>query len=359
MIFFRIFRQWIQMLHGGKVLAILFLASPAGCLGGQVGVSNPGFLVVVNKSSSIGTGTQGLLEYILPLSDGQSPLVTRNAHGTYAGGVVAQTFLFVFGTTSQGDQALWTYTLPLSKSATPTARTGFAGTPVAALSIANGQFVVFLEETSAGGCLEGFTFSALVSDTGPTLPAPTLSCTAGNLSLSGALTGGGLQLSGDGSDVFVEASTSSQSSPEEITLSAGTLASGSLGTETHQTLSELGSLSLPFQGITESSTLLLLPDPATPAVLFYTDTGLTSGSNAFLSQNSLNISPPVNLLALDPFGTFLYAAFTSSSSTPSSTPSLASFELKSVNNGSGTSPIATTGEGLDPVGLLTFTASQG
>lgn len=98
MIFSRIFRRWSHMLHGGKVLAILVLASPAGCLGGQAGVSNPGFLVVVNKSPSIGTGTQGLLEYILPLSDGQAPLVTRNAHGTYAGGVVAQTFLFVFGT---------------------------------------------------------------------------------------------------------------------------------------------------------------------------------------------------------------------------------------------------------------------
>ncbi len=358
MIFSRIFRRWSHMLHGGKVLAILVLASPAGCLGGQAGVSNPGFLVVVNKSPSIGTGTQGLLEYILPLSDGQAPLVTRNAHGTYAGGVVAQTFLFVFGTTSQGDQALWTYTLPLSQSATPTARTGFSGTPVAALAIANGQFIVFLEQTPTGGCLEGFTFSALVSDNGSTLPAATLSCEAGTLSLSNqVLTGGGLQLSGDGSDVFVEASTSS--GVEEITLSAGTLASGSLGARTTQQLSKLTSLSLPFRGITESSTLLLLPDPSTPAVLFYADTGLTSGSNAFLSQNSLNISEPVNLLALDPFGTFLYTAFTSSSSTPSSTPYLGAFDLKSVNNGGGVSPFATTGEGLDPVGLLTFTASQG
>ena len=357
MILSRISRRWIQVLRGGKCLAVLLLVLPGGCLGGPVATSNPGFLVVVNRTSSTGTGTQGLLEYILPLSDNQAPLVTRNAHGTYAGGVVAQTFLFVFGTTSQSDPALWTYTLPLSKSATPTARTGFSGTPVAALSIASGQFVVFLEETSTGGCLEGFTFSSLVSDTQSTLPSPALSCTAGELSLTGGLTGGSLQLSGDGSDVFVEASTSSQ--VEEITLSAGTLASGSLGAQTTQQLSKLTSLSLPFQGITESSTLLLLPDPSTPAVLFYADTGLTSGSNAFLSQNSLNISEPVNLLALDPFGTFLYTAFTSSSSTPSSTPSLASFELKSVNNGSGTAPFATTGEGLDPVGLLTFTASQG
>ena len=357
MILSRISRRWIQVLRGGKCLAVLLLVLPGGCLGGPVATSNPGFLVVVNRTSSTGTGTQGLLEYILPLSDNQAPLVTRNAHGTYAGGVVAQTFLFVFGTTSQSDPALWTYTLPLSKSATPTARTGFSGTPVAALSIASGQFVVFLEETSTGGCLEGFTFSSLVSDTQSTLPSPALSCTAGELSLTGGLTGGSLQLSGDGSDVFVEASTSSQ--VEEITLSAGTLASGSLGAQTTQQLSKLTSLSLPFQGITESSTLLLLPDPSTPAVLFYADTGLTSGSNAFLSQNSLNISEPVNLLALDPFGTFLYTAFTPSSSTPSSTPGLASFELKSVNNGSGTAPFATTGEGLDPVGLLTFTASQG
>ncbi|AKS23969.1 hypothetical protein ABH19_09835 [Leptospirillum sp. Group II 'CF-1'] len=348
------------MLHGGKVLAILVLASPAGCLGGQAGVSNPGFLVVVNKSPSIGTGTQGLLEYILPLSDGQAPLVTRNAHGTYAGGVVAQTFLFVFGTTSQGDQALWTYTLPLSQSATPTARTGFSGTPVAALSIANGQFVVFLEETSAGGCLEGFTFSSLVSDTQSTLPSPTLSCTAGTLSLSGALTGGGLQLSGDGSEVFVEASTSSQ--VEEITVSPSSLSSGSIGSPIVSTLSEFSTpitLPLTLQGVTESSTLLLLPDLSTPAVLFYSDIALTAGGSvSFAANNSLNVSQPVNLLALDPFGTILYTATTPSSPSPS-TPYLGAFDLKSVNNGGGVSPFATTGEGLDPVGLLTFTASQG
>ena len=359
MILSRISRRWIQVLRGGKCLAVLLLVLPGGCLGGPVATSNPGFLVVVNRTSSTGTGTQGLLEYILPLSDNQAPLVTRNAHGTYAGGVVAQTFLFVFGTTSQSDPALWTYTLPLSKSATPTARTGFSGTPVAALSIASGQFVVFLEETSTGGCLEGFTFSSLVSDTQSTLPSPALSCTAGELSLTGGLTGGSLQLSGDGSDVFVEASTSSQ--VEEITLSAGTLASGSLGSPVVHSLSEFSTpISLPFQGITETSTLLLLPDLSTPAILFYADTALTAGGNTVPStaDNSLNVSQPVNLLALDPFGTFLYTAVTSSTPSPS-TPYLGAFELKSVNNGGDVSPLATTGDGLEPVGLLTFTASQG
>ena len=355
----RFSRRWAGILRGGKILSVLLLVLPGGCLGGSVASSNPGFMIVVNRTSTTGSGTQGLLEYILPLSDNQSPLVARTSHGSYAGGVVAQTFLFVFGD-SQGTQSLWTYTLPLSKSATPKAETGFTGTPVAALAIANDQFIVFLEKTSSGACLEGFTFSSLANDTQTNLPSPTLTCTQGTLSLSGSggLTGGSLQLSGDGSEVFIEVSTSSH--VEEITLSAGSLSAGSLGNTLSHTLSGFDTtFSPPLQGLAESSTLLLLPNLLTPAILFYTATDLTKGSGAVssLADNPLNFSLPVNLLALDPFGTILYTAVTSA---PTSTPALQSYDLNTVQNGPGTpAPLATTGKGLDPVGLLTFTASQG
>ncbi len=342
-----------------KLLFAILLVLPGGCLGGPTAPSNPGFMIVVNHSTTTGSGSQGLLEYILPLSDSQTPLVTRTAHGMYGGGVVVRTFLFVFGTTSQGTPALWTYTLPLSKSASPTGQTGFAGKPVAALSIANSQLVVFLEKTSSGGCLEGFTFSTLANDTRTTLPAPTLTCSAGSLPLSGALTGGSLQLSGDGSEVFIETSTSN--TVEEITVSAGSLASGSLGsTEVHSLAKFTTPFTGPLQGVSESTTLLLLPDLSRSAILFYTATELTKGNGNIspLADNSLNFSQAVNLLALDPFGTILYTAVTTPS--PTSTPSLQSFDLNTVQNGPGTpAPLATTGEGLDPVGLLTFTASQG
>lgn len=356
----RFSRRWAGILRGGKILSVLLLVLPGGCLGGSVASSNPGFMIVVNRTSGTGSGTQGLLEYILPLSDNQSPLVTRTSHGSYAGGVVAQTFLFVFGD-SQGAQSLWTYTLPLSKSATPKAETGFTGTPVAALAIANDQFIVFLEKTSSGACLEGFTFSSLANDVQTTLPSPAaLTCTQGTLSLSGSggLTGGSLQLSGDGSEVFIEASTSSQ--VEEITVSAGSISSGSLGNTLSHTLSGFDTtFSPPLQGLAESSTLLLLPNLSEPAILFYTATDLTKGSGAVssLADNPLNFSLPVNLLALDPFGTILYTAVTSA---PTSTPALQSYDLNTVQNGPGNpAPLATAGKGLDPVGLLTFTASQG
>ncbi|MHB1926698.1 MAG: hypothetical protein ACYCRD_05460 [Leptospirillum sp.] len=342
----------------GRILFFFLLLLPGGCFGTPPSPSNPGFMIVVNKTSTTGSGTQGLLEYTLPLSSGQGPLVTRTAHGIYAGGVIAQTFLFVFGTAS-GIPTLWRYNLPLSTAPAPTALQGFTGTPVAALSIANGQFVVFLEQnpTSGEACLQGFTFGSLVDATGPNLPSPSLDCTNATLPLDGpAIPAGGLQQSGNGSQVYVEASTSTQT--EELTVSAGGLSSGSLQVVASHTLFS-SALSGPFQGATESTTLLLLPDPTTPAVDFYAVTGLSQGGNLSpIATNGISVPDAPNLLAVDPFGTFLYAAVTSPSS--SSVPAIQSFDISTLQSGPGpTAPFAQTGSGLHPAGLLTFTASQG
>lgn len=359
----RTFRPPVRLRLGvrplsGRVLFFFFLLLPGGCFGTPASPSNPGFMIVVNQTSTTGPGSRGLLEYTLPLSSGQGPLVTRTAHGTYAGGVIAQTFLFVFGTLS-GTPTLWRYSLPLSTAPSPTELQGFAGTPVAALSIANGQFVVFLEQTTSGGaCLEGFTFGSLVDDTGPALPSPSLDCTNAPLSLGGApFTTGGLQLSGNGSQVYVEASTSSET--EVLTVSAGGLSSGSLQVAATHTLFS-SSLSGPFQGATESTTLLLLPDPYTPAVIFYAVTGLSQGGGTLspTATNAISVTLPPNLLATGPFGTFLYAAVTNPSS--SSVPAIQSFDISTLQSGPGpTAPFAQTGSGLHPAGLITFTASQG
>lgn len=341
----------------GRILVFFLFLLPGGCFGTPASPSNPGFMIVVNQTATQGSGTQGLLEYTLPLSSGQGPLVTRTAHGTYAGGVIAQTFLFVFGTTS-GIPTLWRYNLPLSTAPSPTALQGFTGTPVAALSIASGQFVVFLEQTSSGACLQGYTFGSLVDASGPDLPSPSLACTNAPLPLNGAaFTAGGLQLSGNGSQVYVEASTSSET--EVLTVSAGSLASGSLQVAATHTLFS-SSLSGPFQGTTESTTLLLLPDPSTPAVIFYAVTGLSQGNGTLspTATNGISVPAPPNLLASGPFGTFLYAAVTNPSS--SSVPAIQSFDLSTLQSGPGpTAPFAETGSGLHPAGLLTFTASQG
>lgn len=341
----------------GRILFFFLFLLPGGCFGTPASPSNPGFMIVVNQTSTTGSGTQGLLEYTLPLSSGQGPLATRTARGTYAGGVIAQTFLFVFGTAS-GIPTLWRYNLPLSTAPAPTALQGFAGTPVAALSIANGQFVVFLEQTTTGGgCLQGFTFGSLVDATGPDLPSPSLDCTNASLPLNGAaFTAGGLQLSGNGSQVYIEASTSSET--EELTVSAGKLSSGSLQVVATHTLFA-SSLSGPFQGATESTTLLLLPDPSTPAVRFYAVTGLSQGGTLSpTATNGISVPDPPNLLATGPFGTFLYAAVTNPSSY--SVPAIQSFDISTLQSGPGpTNPFAQTGSGLHPAGLITFTASQG
>lgn len=341
----------------GRILFFFLFLLPGGCFGTPASPSNPGFMIVVNQSSATGSGSQGLLEYTLPLSSGQGPLVTRTAHGTYAGGVIAQTFLFVFGTAS-AIPTLWRYNLPLSTAPSPTALQGFTGTPVAALSIANGQFVVFLEQTTSGGaCLQGFTFGSLVDATGPDLPSPSLDCSNTPLPLNGAaFTAGGLQLSGNGSQVYVEASTSSET--EVLTVSAGALSSGSLQVVATHTLFS-SSLSGPFQGTTESTTLLLLPDPSTPAVIFYAVTGLSQGEGTLspTATNGISVPVPPNLLATGPFGTFLYAAVTHP---PSSVPAIQSFDISTLQSGPGpTAPFAETGSGLHPAGLITFTASQG
>ena len=342
----------------GRILFFFLLLLPGGCFGTPPSPSNPGFMIVVNKTSTTGSGTQGLLEYTLPLSSGQGPLVTRTAHGTYAGGVIAQTFLFVFGTASaSGFPTLWRYNLPLSTAPAPTALLGFAGTPVAALSIANGQFVVFLEQTTAGGaCLQGFTFGSLVDATGPNLPSPSLHCTNTTLLDGAAITAGSLELSGNGSQVYVEASTSTQT--EEVTVSAGGLSSGSLQVVATHTLFP-ATFSGPFQGATESTTLLLLPAPSTPAVVFYPVTGLSQNNSLSpIATNAISVPTPPNLLAIGPFGTFLYTGVTEPSS--ASAFSIWSFNLSTLQSGPGpTAPFAQTGSGLHPAGLLTFTASQG
>lgn len=339
------------------ILAILLALSSGGCFASAPTPSVPAFLIVVNTSA-----TAGLVEYSLPLTTGESPLYSLSSAGTYQGGVTAQNDLFVFGMGSGSTPTLWRYTLPLSKSPAPEAFQGFSGTPVAALSIAGGQFVLFLERTSSGACLEGYTAGSLISASPASLPTPTLTCHTGMLKGSGTFRGGTMQLSADGSTLFVETTYNTASSgthTTERTFATGTLINGSLPfPSATYTLSQALSL-LPVEGGVESNNvLLLLPDPSTPAIDFYQVTTVRRGTGTLspLTTNTVSITPTPSLLALDPFGSFVYMAAPDQTG---GTPSLWGFSLTSVQNGNNVAPFALTGAGLNPVALLPVLGTQG
>ncbi|MHB8421508.1 MAG: hypothetical protein ACYC9S_02800 [Leptospirales bacterium] len=320
--------------------------------------SVPAFLIVVNQSNTV-----GLVEYSLPLAMGENPLYTLPPAGTYQGGVPVQNDLFVFGLDPSNTPTLWRYTLPLSQSPSPAAFQVSSGQPVAALSIAGGQFVLFLEKTSSGGaCLEGYTAGSLIDASPPTLPAPTLTCQAGLLSGSGTFLGGTIQVSADGSSLFVEttyASTSGTKQTTEQSYPAGPVVNGSLPapSATYQLSPVL--FTLPIEGAVESNNvLLLLPDPSVPAVDFYPITSARNGSGTLqpLTSNTVSITQSPTLLAIDPFGSLLYMA---APNPGGGATSLWAFSLTALQNGSNVSPISQSGAGLHPVALLPVVGTQG
>lgn len=337
--------------------ALLLGLGAGGCFTSAPTPSVPAFLIVVNRS-----GTTGLIEYSLPLATGEQPLYSLPPAGTYEGGVPVQNDLFVFGTDANSTWTLWRYTLPLSKSPSPSSFTGFAGTPVAALSLANGQYVLFLEKTGSQACLEGFAAGSLISATSSSLPSPTLTCNSSNFSsISGTFQGGTMQLSADGSSLFVETTylsgTSSQTT--EQTFSAASIVNGVLPKANATYTLSATLATFPVEGAVESdNVLLLLPDPSVPGIDFYTVTSVLSGSGklAPLAQNTAQITPLPSLLTLDPFGSFVYMA----TATPGGSPStIWSFSLNEIQNGSNVAPFAQIGAGLTPVSLLTVVGTQG
>ncbi len=337
-------------------LTLLLGLGVSGCFGSTTIPSVPAFLIVVNNAVT------GLVEYPLPLATGSTPLFSLAAAGTYEGGVTVQNDLFIFGKDSGNVPSLWRYTLPLSKSPSPMQLTGFQGTPVAALSLSGGQYVVFLEKTgSSQACLEGFTAGGLISTGASTLPSPVLACTSSTFSLPGSFQGGTMQLSGNGSTLVIE-TTYQNSGVNQTTMQAfstGTLMNSPFppATATHALSGTLSTF--PVEGAAESNNvLLLLPNPSAPAVDFFEMTSIQSGSNQVspLTQNSLSGIPLFPLLVLDPFGSFVYMATTQGGS---SSPTIYSFSLNAIQNSSNAAPFAQVGTGLNPVALLTVVGSQG
>ncbi|MHB1285850.1 MAG: hypothetical protein ACYCYP_04675 [Leptospirales bacterium] len=337
-------------------LTLLLGLGVSGCFGSTPIPSVPSFLIVVNNSLST-----GLVEYSLPLATGSVPLISLDAAGTYEGGVTVQNDLFIFGKDSGNAPALWRYTLPLSQSPSPMQLTGFQGTPVAALALAGGQYVVFLEKTASNqACLEGFTAGGLISTGSSALPAPSLTCSSSTFSLPGSFIGGTMQLSGNGSTLLIE--TTYLSGENQTTIQA--FPAGSImnspfppANGTHPLSGTLSTF--PVEGAAESNNvLLLLPDPSIPAVDFYKMTSIQTGTGNLspLPPNSLSNIPLFPLLALDPFGSFVYMATTKGGG---SSPTIYSFSLNSVQNSSNAVPFAQVGTGLNPVALLTVVGSQG
>lgn len=336
------------------------LVFQAGCGGSSPPVSDPEFLVVVNDNA---TGA-GLVEYALPLVSGQAPVTRLASQGTYLGGVSDGINLFAFGEGAANAPALWRYSLPLSTSPAPATLTGLGGIPVGGTSLAGGSVVVFLEKntTNQTACLEAYNLTDLLDSSGGNITSSS-PCSSNAISPPPGATSfltGAVQLSSDGSDLFVEEVYQTSGGTETVIESYAT-----------STYSRIARLSPPssypspitaLEGGAESgNVVLLLPHPSTPGVDFYLVTALISGSSNIQPINptyasSIALTTAPTLLALDIFGTYLYTAQSNGSGD-----SIAAFRLNDVQNGSNASPYAQTGAGLSltPSGLIVIVSSSG
>lgn len=344
-----------------RAILISALLFQAGCGGSSPPTTAPEFLVVVNQSA---TGT-GLAEYALPLSSGQVPVVTLPSQGTYLGGFSDQNYLFAFGKTGPSP-TVWRYALPLSTSPAPAVLTGFGGVPYGATGLASGSVVVFLEKDPSTGmaCLEGYNLSNLLdTPTGGTVTALN-SDTCTNLPITQpsnatSFVTGSVQLSSDGSDLYVETVYQTSGGPTTIiqtySPSLFTLVAAMTASTTYpSTLQTL-------EGAPESgNVVLLLPDPSSPGVDFYQVSTLTSNASNGTTispfySSSISLAATPSVLALDVTGTYLLTAQAGTGNT------IASFGLNDVQNGSNAVPLAQAGAGLSlsPVGLVVIVSSSG
>ncbi len=342
------------------ILSALVLQS--GCGAAPPLVSLPEFLIVVNDNA---TGA-GLVEYTLPLVSGQAPFTTLPSQGTYLGGFSDGITLFVFGEGAVNAPTLWRYSLPLSTSPAPATLGGLGGIPVGATPLAGGSIVVFLEKNTASNtaCLEAYNLSDLLNTGNGETLAPTNSCSSTPIALPAGASSfqtGTVQLSSDGSDLFVEEIYQTSGGTQETVVQTYSTSTYTLVATMYASTSYPSTITALEGGSESGNVVLLLPNPSTPGVDFYLVTTLinTSNDGQTISPNYASpISLPMipTLLTLDNFGTYLYTAQANGSVS-----SITSFGLNDVQNGSTAMPTAQTGSGLSltPSGLVVIVSSSG
>jgi hypothetical protein len=346
-----------------RAILLSALLFQAGCGGSSPPTTAPEFLIVVNQSA---TGT-GLAEYALPLSSGQSPVVTLPSQGTYLGGFTDGSYVFAFGEGTGSAPTVWRYGLPLSTSPTPAVLTGLGGIPYGATGLASGSVVVFLEKNPSNGmaCLEGYNLSNLLgtSTGGNVTPLAGESCSAIPISKPSNATSfltGSVQLSSDGSDLYVETVYQTSGGTPTTVIQTYSPSLFSLIAYMTTNVSYPSTLQV-LEGAPEpGNVVLLLPHPTSPGVDFYQVSLLTSNASSGttvspLYSSTISLASTPSVLALDVTGTYLLTAQAGTGDT------IASFGLNDVQNGSNAAPLAQAGAGLslNPVGLVVIVSSSG
>lgn len=293
----------------GRWLYGVFLAISACGLTPSSQQIPPEVLVAARASTTAPGAAQG---FGIPFGSSPANLSEQSLPSGISlwGGIAVDNTLILLARKSSGGGEFLLSPLPLASTG-PASVTGISGTPFSLAQ--SGQVLVVLETTSGApqGCIETYSVSSLIS----------LSVSGGAVSPLGScqpLPGGGTMAGGlllpmaDGVEFVVG---SLYANPGAMTLRLyplSTVINGASLSSPQRTWETSGSYQggIPLSAVALSS-VMLLPDPALPAVDLYQIATLYNGGGGTLpplSTTSLSLGGAPTLLLVDPADNFLMAA---------------------------------------------------